>query len=91
MSAVINEETGQALEYRDLVKQPDLKEVQYKLLENKIGRLAEGMWDIEDTNTIYFVQKSEILKNRLKEVTCGKIVMDYKLNKLKNANKNQKI
>ena len=41
-----------------------------------------GYHHYKGTNTIFFVPKSEIPKDRLKEVTYARIVVDYKPNKL---------
>ena len=51
-------------------------------LANKFGRLAQGIRDILGTDTIFFISKSEIPKDRLREVTYGRIVVAYKPNKL---------
>ena len=52
-------------------------------MANKFERLAQGIRDIPGTDTIFFIPKSEIPKDRLKAVTYGRIVVAYKLNKTK--------
>ena len=47
-------------------------------LANEIGRLAQGIRDIMGTNTIHFIHKHEIPKNRLKHVTYGRILVSYR-------------
>ena len=75
--AIIDKETGKALEYRDLIKRPELRETWEKSLSNEIGRLAQGVRDIKGTDTIHFIRKSQIPADRLKDVTYGRIVVDY--------------
>ena len=50
-------------------------------LANELGRLAQGIRKIKGTNTIYFIDKSEIPKDKLKQVTYARIVVDYKSHK----------
>ena len=80
--AVVDKETGKLLEYRDLVSRPELRETWIRSLANELGRLAQGVRDIKGTNTIFFITKSEIPKDKLKQVTYARIVCDYKPNKL---------
>ena len=55
--AIIDDKTGKNLEYRDLIKRPELRERWYKSLANELGRLAQGIRDIPGTNTIFFIAK----------------------------------
>ena len=41
--AIIDEITGQSMEYRDLVKDPTKKAIWQTSLANEIGRLAQGI------------------------------------------------
>ena len=50
-------------------------------MANKLGRLAQGRRNIKGTNTILFLERSDIPKDRLKDVTYGRIVVAYKPNK----------
>ena len=74
--------TGKILEYRDLTKVPELRETWIKSLANEMGRLAQGIRDIKGTNTIYFIDKSEMPKDRLQQVTYARIVVGYKPDEL---------
>ena len=47
-------------------------------LANKIGRLAQGIRDILGTNTIEFIRKTDIPKDRRRDITYGRIVVDYR-------------
>ena len=79
--AVIDDDTDEQLKYRYLVKKDKCRDTWIKSLENELGRLAQGIRDIKGTDTISFVHKSEIPKDRLKEVTYGRIFVAYKPNK----------
>ena len=80
--AIVDEVTGRSLEYRDLIKDPKRAATWQTSLANELGRLSQGIRDIKGTDTIFFISKSEIPKDRLKEVTYARIVVDYKPNKL---------
>jgi hypothetical protein len=75
VNAVIDEETGDSLEYRHLIKHPTYKEVWTKSYANELGRLTEGIRDIPGTKTMQFIRKSDIPKDRLKNVAYSKIVV----------------
>ena len=51
-------------------------------LVNELGRLAQGIREIKGASTIYFIDKSEIPKEKLKQVSYVQIVVDYKPHKL---------
>ena len=76
--AIIDDKTGQRLEYRDLIKRPKLRDTWFKSLVNELGRLVQGIRDTKGTDTIVFIPKSEIPQDRQKDVTCGRIVVDYR-------------
>ena len=78
---VINEDTGEAMEYRHLIKHPKYKDVWETSLANEFGRLAQGIRKIPGTDTIFFISKSEIPKDRRNGITYGRIVVAYKPNK----------
>ena len=79
--AVIDDDTGQALEYQDLIKNEKYRDTWSTSLANELGRLAKGIRDIKGTNTIYFTLKSDIPQDRIKDITYGKIVVAYKPHK----------
>ena len=79
---IIDEKTGKSLEYRELIKRPETRETWFRSLSNEIGRLAQGIRDIKGTDTIFFIPKYEIPKDRLKDITYARIVVDYKPHKL---------
>jgi hypothetical protein len=78
--AVLDNDTGNLLEYRLLIKNPKYKEVWSKSFAKEIRRLADT------TKTIVFVAKHQIPHWRQKEITYGRIVCNYRSEK---ANPNQ--
>ena len=79
--AVTCKETGKQMEYRDLMKRPDLKKTWERSFANELGRLSQGIRDIKGTNTITFIKKSDAPQDRFKDVTYGRIVVNYRPNK----------
>ena len=69
--AIIDSDTGKSLEYRDLIKHDKYRDIWEKSYANELGRLAQGIRDIPGTNTIIFIRRSDIPKDRLKDVTYG--------------------
>ena len=64
-AAVLDEETGELLEYRHLIKNPKYKKDWGYSFGNEIGRLAQGMpGRNKGTNTIHFIHKSEVPPDR---------------------------
>ena len=47
-------------------------------LANELGRLVQGIRDVPGTNTIFLILKSDIPKDRRKEVTYVQIVVSYR-------------
>ena len=78
--AVLDDETGELLEYRQLIKYPKQKDVWSKSFATEIRRYADT------TKTIAFVIKHQIPHWRRKEITYGQIVCNYRSEK---ANPNQ--
>ena len=75
VSAVIDEETDDSLEYHQLIKHPKYKEIWSKSYANELGRLTNGIRDIPGTNTMRYIRKSDIPKDCLKNVAFSKIVV----------------
>ena len=79
MNAVLDGETGELLEYRQLIQRPKYKDVWSKSFANEIGRLAQGIGGrVDPTNTIFFITKCEVPPGRFKDVTYGRIVYNYR-------------
>ena len=74
-NAVLDKETGQLLEYRQLIKHPRYKQPWLLSSANKFGRLTQGVGGrIKGTNTIFFVHKHEVPQDRFRDSTYAKFV-----------------
>ena len=62
MDAVICQETGKSQEYRHLMKGPD-KQKWTRSVENDIGRLFQGIRDIEGTYICFFIHRHEVTQD----------------------------
>ena len=77
--AVLEEETGDLLEYCHLIKRPHHKKVWGGAFSKEVDRLAQGILGIvEGTETLNFIFKNEIPANRFKDITYTRIVCNYR-------------
>ena len=60
--AIIDKIMGTPLEQRHLIKWEEYRDVLVEFFANEVGHLAQGIHDINGTNTIYFVPCSAIHK-----------------------------
>ena len=74
--AVMDAETGQLLNYKQLIRSPKYKKDWSYSAANEFGRLANGVGGriANPTNTIKFIRKQDIPKGRFKDVTYGTFV-----------------
>jgi hypothetical protein len=73
--AVLEKDTGQLLNYQQLICNPKYKKAWNLLAANKFGRLAKGVGNhIKGTNTIKFIHKRKVPKSRLNDVIYGQFV-----------------
>jgi len=80
--AVLDQETGELLEYHRLLKHPRFKEVWNRSAADEFGRLAQGIGErIKGTDTMRFIHKHKIPVDRLKDVTYIKIVCTVRTEK----------
>jgi hypothetical protein len=73
--SVLDDETGDLLEYRHLLKHPKYKDVWSQSFGKEIRRLATV------TETIAFVSKQQIPRDRRRDITYGRIVCAYRSEK----------
>ena len=60
-----------AQEYMHLIKGPERK-IWERSFANELGQLSQGIREVKGTNTVMFIPKSKVPKD--KKVTYGKIV-----------------
>ena len=79
IKAVLNEETGKLMEYSHIMKNPKYSQLYATSYSKDLGRLSKGIpGQAEGTNTIYFIDKADIPVERWKDVTYGRVVVDYR-------------
>ena len=79
LNAVLNEETGEIMEYQQIMKSPKYRNLYKKSYSKELGRLAQGIPDVvKVTNTIFFIDKADVPAERWKDVTYGRVVVDYR-------------
>ena len=61
ISAILDEDTGEFMEYRHLMKNPKYLPLYRDSYTKELVRLAQGMSGLaEGTNTIFFIPKKEV-------------------------------
>jgi hypothetical protein len=79
MAGAVMDANGELLEYRDLLKRPELRETWSNAMGKEIGRLAQGLkGKVEGTNTIFFIHKHQIPADRFKDCTYARICANYR-------------
>ena len=77
--AVLNEEAGDLLDYCNLIKKPQHKEVWGGSFGKEVGSLSQGLPSIvEGTDTLNYIFKNEIPAYRFKDITYARIVCNYR-------------
>jgi hypothetical protein len=85
-NAVIDEDTGKSMEYRDLLKDPKHREAWSRAAANEFGRLFNGVGKNKDgtqrvvgTNTCHWIRKSQVPKGKI--VTYARTVVAIRTEK----------
>jgi hypothetical protein len=71
-NALIHPVTGKEMEYSALMKDPRLQPLWTRGFGNECGRPFQGIRDIPGTDTCFFIELTNIPKDR--KITYGKIV-----------------
>ena len=79
LNAVLDEDTGELMEYRALMKHPRYRTLYAQSYAKELGRLAQGIPGVvKGTNTIFFVDKSDVPADRWRDITYGRVVVNYR-------------
>ena len=82
IKAVLDEDTGEFMENRCLMKNPKYRPLYRNLYSKELGRLAQGMLGLsEGINTMFFIPKKEVPADQWRGVTYGRIVVNYRPDK----------
>ena len=85
MNAVLDGETGELLEYRQLIQRPKYKDVWSKSFANEIGRLAQDIGGRADaTNTIILSQNAKCHQIASRMLPTAELFAIIAIKKLKN-------
>ena len=78
LNAMLDEETGEMMEYQHLIGNSEYREIWDKSYENELGQLAQGMpGRVDRTNKLCVIDKQDIPSIRLWDVTYGRILVSY--------------
>ena len=78
-NAIVDDESGEVLEYRHLIKREKYRKQSEHSFANEIGRLAQGVGGREKgTDTIFFIPHSQVPSDRKKDVTYGRICVNWR-------------
>ena len=69
--AIVGDKTGKILEYRDLIKKPELRETWIRSLANELGILTQVIREVRGTDTIVFINKEGITKDKFLRKGCS--------------------
>ena len=76
---VLNEDTGELMEYRAIMSNPKYRTMYAQLYAKELGRLAQGIPGmVTGTNTVFFINKSEVPAARWRDITYGPVVVNYR-------------
>ena len=76
---VLNEEIGELMEYRQVMKNEKYRKLYEKSHPKELGRLAQGIpGQAEGTDTLFFLDKSNVPLEMWRDVTYVKKVINYR-------------
>ena len=80
---IYDADTQDYLNYRQLMRDPKHKDIWARSSANEFGRLTQGLKDgrVKGTNTMRYITKNQIPKDRRKDVTYASFTCDYRPNK----------
>jgi hypothetical protein len=85
---VCNDDTGEYLNYRQLIWDSKQQKIWNTSAANEFGQLAQGVGGrVKAANTIFFIPKDKVPKQRMKDVTNGSFSCNIKPNKKNTPNK----
>ena len=79
LNSVLDTDTGEIMEYWHLTKKPKYCNLYGNSYAKEIGRLAQGMpGQVTGTNTIFFIYKNNVPADRWRDVTYGRVVVNFR-------------
>ena len=78
-NTIIHYDTVTDLNDLQLSKHPKHQKIWKKYFGNKLGRLSqEAGGHVEGTITTFFIEKDQVPRDQLKDISYGRIVVDYR-------------
>jgi len=78
LGAILNDETGEFMEYRPLIKKTKYCTIWKKVYGKELGSLAQSVPDtVHGTNTIVFIPKQHVPTGHRKDGTYGHICANF--------------
>ena len=79
LSAVLDKETGELMEYWRLIKNPKDRNLYRNSYAKEIRHLEQGIPGLlEITNTMFLIDKKAIPAGMWRDITYGRVVVDYR-------------
>ena len=79
INTVLNEQTGELMEYRQVMKNPKYRTLYETEYSKELGRLAQGMPEqAEGTDAIFFIEKISVPVYRWRDITYVREVVHYR-------------
>ena len=67
------------MEYRQVMKCPRYQKLYAKSYSKELGRIAQGITGVVNgTNTIFFINKTDVPAEQWKDATYGRVVVNYR-------------
>jgi hypothetical protein len=86
--AVMDDKTGELMEYKQLMKHAKYKQTWGRAFGNEIGRLAQGIpGRVKGTNTFFFIKQNQIPTDCIKDVTYVRICCNVRPEKTYEPNR----
>ena len=80
LNAVLDEEMGDLMGCRQVMKCPKYRKLYAKSYSQKLGRIAQVIpCVVNGTNTIFSINKNDIPAERWKDATYGRVVVNYRV------------
>ena len=79
-NAIIDDDIGKELNYLQMIKHPKHQIIWKQSFANELGRFYQGEEvRVEVTETMFFIAQDHVPRDRLKDVSYGRIVVDYRI------------
>ena len=79
LNALLDDDTGELMEYQHHMKKPKYCILYRNSYAKEIGQLSQGIpGQVTGTNTIFFINKKDVPADRWRDVTYGRVVVNFR-------------